>query len=201
MSEIQQTRYDHLLRRVAGLIGPGSKVGDAITELLPTIDVENVPGELLALMGTRVALGHTTETGVAAVNQRSQLFNPEGSSTIITLTTLFVETANVQRIQFGLVDTALTTLSNVRAFRDSRLPLGPVTVGQIRTDTDAAIEPVGSFGFVAAVNESIAISDPNGVAVLSPGFGLQVTTATVNTNLIVGYLWRERPAEQSELSF
>ncbi len=45
--ELQQNRYDQLIRRVGGIIGPGSKVVEALGELFPVIDVENVPGELL----------------------------------------------------------------------------------------------------------------------------------------------------------
>ena len=200
-SELQQNRYDQLIRRVGGIIGPGSKVSEAISELFPMIDVENVPGELLALMGTRMVLGNTNRGQQAAEHARGQLFNPADSGTIITLTTLSARSDSAQLIQMGIVDTPLVTLNVTRAARDSRWDLTSAVVGQMREDNDAALEPAASFVARIGTAESTIFQDPNGLAVLSPGFGFQVTTTVVNTRITLGFMWRERAAEQSELSF
>ena len=60
MFEVQQNRWDQLIRRVSGSIGPGSRVSETLSELLPVMDVERVPGELLRLMGTDVAMASET---------------------------------------------------------------------------------------------------------------------------------------------
>ena len=39
MSQLQQSRYDQLLRRVGDLKGPGSKVNDVLHELFPMFDL------------------------------------------------------------------------------------------------------------------------------------------------------------------
>ena len=204
MSELQQNRYDRLIRRVGGIVGTGSQVSEVIHELFPMIDVEDVPAELLVLMGTRIALGQTDNAAVAANQQRSQLFNPAGSNAILTCTQISIRSSVAQAIRFGIVDVALTNLTNTRAFRDGRLPFGPAiisTVGEMRDDASAAAALVQAYLVFVPANESVVIKDDNSVAVLSPGTGLQVTTTTLNTSLTVGYLWRERPAEQSELNF
>ncbi len=200
-SELQQNRYDQLIRRVGGIIGPGSKVSEAISELFPMIDVERVPAELLALMATRLATGHTQEAPVAAVNQRSQLFNPTGSNTIITCTQLSFRSNSDQQIQFGLVDVALGTLNNTRGPRDSRFDLGPFTVGEMRNGTNAGIAPVEAFTVFVQADVGLQVKDENALFVITPGFGLQATTTAQNTRLNCAYMWRERGAEQSELNF
>jgi len=68
VTELQQNRYDQLLRRVGDLKGPGSKVNDVLQELFPTIDVENVPGELLFLMGTHIGLGVLPSPAVSVIS-------------------------------------------------------------------------------------------------------------------------------------
>ncbi len=201
MSEIQQTRYDHLLRRVAGLIGPGSKVGEAIGDLLPVLDVENTPGELLVLAGTRMGSGHINAVAAALDNQRAQLFNPADSGALVTVTRVSIASNTAQLIRIGPTFTALTTNNNTRAFSDTRLPTGPVTLAQLRNDGDPASSPVGGFLVFIQSLVPFTMESEKGLYVLAPGTGLQVSTTSINTTLTVAYMWRERPAEQSELQF
>jgi len=198
--DLQQTRYDRLVRRVGGIIGPGSKVAEALGELFPTIDVERVPSELLALMSTGVAWGRTITTAVVGQNSRSQLFNPADSGKLITVTQLAEFTGSVDHVEHGIIDTALATLSAVARYRDSRFGLNLQPVGQLRTDTNVGATPA-TFRLRNPAVESLLFTDPNDVAVLSPGFGLTISAVTANTTMHISYTWRERPAERSELNF
>lgn len=199
MTEIQQNRYDQLIRRVNNIVSGGSMVGDALSELFPTIDVERVPGELLILMGTRIGAGRGNVNAGAGVRPQIQLFNPGGSGTIITVTTLIVSTVEAQTLSWAIGDAALTTLSARGSLRDSRVraTASNTAVGEIRFQSTAV--PIGGeTELISLGSTSHKISDENGVAVLSPGFGLGVEGTTLATQIIAAFYWRERTMEASE---
>jgi len=197
--ELQQARYDKLLRRVGGIIGPGAKISEVLGELFPVLDVENPPIELLALMDTRLAGGGVSRAATAAVNTRVQLFNPLGSGKLMKISQVAVRPGANQLIAMGIVDTALGTNANVARFFDSRFSTTVTPVGQVRFGTNVALAPAIHLVFIDT-GKSMLIENLKGVAVLSPGFGFQVSTSTVNTAILVSFLWEERPVEQSELN-
>jgi len=198
--QLNQSRYDQLLRRIGDLKGQGSKVSTVLEDLFPVLDVENVPIEMLALMGTRVAFG-TMSRGPSGLDvQRIQLFNPIGSQQLVTITKVDVTSELAQQINYGVVTTALATNPATQRFRDSRFGLTNRPVAEIRFDGSGAITPVQAIVTVeASVNQ--ALTDPNGIAVLSEGFGLQFTSTIFGTGLTCTFQWRERVAEPSELNF
>jgi len=198
--DLQTARYDQLLRRVGALIGPGSKVTEVLGELFPMMDVENVPGELLRLMGTRIGMGGTTLAAVAAQIGKIQLFNPVGSGLLTTCTTIVSGTDGSGDItEYFLTATPLLTNVGNTPQRDTRDGVAVSTVTQVRSDTAAGGIPA-HFNFVSVGNTPTTIQDPNGVVVLSPGTGITVAANTANRVLTVGFLWRERVAEPSELN-
>ena len=199
-NELQQTRYDRLIRRVGGIIGPGSKVAEALSELFPVIDVERVPAELLVLGGTSLALGSTVIASIAAERPAAQLFNPAGSQKIITVTHVYVSTNQAQQIRWNINATELLNVIVGSQFRDSRLGIGTIPTGIIRDESKAASTVARGQARVIS-GETLHLTDENAVAVLSPGFGLEVGGANVLTTLNVSFDWRERPAEASELNF
>jgi len=187
------------MRRVGGIIGPGSKVGAVIADLFPTLDVERVPGELLALMGTRVCWGNTNQAGFAGLNNQAQLFNPPDSGTLITVTSVRASSGNTQRLGLGVVDTFLTAVGSEQ-FRDGRFGVGSLPVGALAIATQVAQFPQNYLFAVVGPNIPSILESENGLCVLPPGFGLQISTLTVATTQFVSWMWRERPAEQSELT-
>jgi len=198
--EIQQTRYDRLLRRVGGIIGPGSKVGVALSELFPTIDVEQVPGELLALQGTILGYGAAVIVAGAGVFPKLQLFNPAGSGVLVAVTQMIINSNTGGTFVWTLDNFALTTATTFQRPRDSRFNILVPILAEVRTAADAPLGSIVGRGVLEA-DVDRTISDRNTIAVLSPGNGLTVAHATAVTSLSVTFLWRERPAEQSELSF
>jgi len=199
VAELQQNRYDQLIRRVGGIIGVGSMVSEAIGELFPMIDVERVPGELLALMGTGLAWGRTITAAAPAENSRSQLFNPPNSGKIIAVTDLYVRSSADDVLEVGLLGSSIGAASAVPRYRDSRFGTTLLPVGELRTDTNVGATPA-TFRFRAITTESIPLSPHNTVMVLTPGFGIVVSSGTVNLQLEISYAWRERAAEPSELN-
>jgi len=198
-NEIQQTRYDRLLRRVAGIIGPGSKVSEVLTELFPTIDVENVPSELLLLMGTRGAFGGGTITGAGGQAPKMGLFNPPGSNTIISLTRVFVSTdSGNQIIRWGLNTNELGTIISTQLFTDTRNPLAQLPVGRIGQESAVAL--ANATGQMAYLNRTLRVlENSNDLAILRPGIGFEIGLATNGATIFTTFYWRERPMETSEL--
>lgn len=198
-SELQTNRYDQVVRRVGGIIGPGSKVSEALTELFPVIDVEQLPGELLLLGGTQLCMGAIERTGAVAEAARLQLFNPLGSGKLVTLSTCIMSTALAQILRWTTNKTALTTGVGTERFRDERLATTARPAGQIRTDSTVALTDATGQGRIAA-NTMFPLEDENGVAVLPPGSGFEIGTGTDNTSILVTFFWRERVALDSELN-
>ena len=198
-TEIQQNRYDQLLRRAGGLIGPGAKVAEVLAELFPVFDVENMPGELLILGGTRVAFGGASLQGAAAEGARIGLRNPLDSGNLVTISSVVISTTTTQTIRFGVNNTVLTTGVGTETFRDLRLAVTQRPIAEVRTQSSVALSPAtGQLRLTA--HTPVTLEDANGVAVLPPGFGFEVGTGTDATLIFVTYFWRERVAEISELN-
>jgi len=199
-NELQQTRYDRLVRRVGGIIGPGAKVAEALAELFPVIEVERVPMELYALMGTRAAQAGTSAIGTAGNFQRIQLFNPIDSGFLITLTDLSFSSSSIQDFRFGNVAFAEATHVATQRFVDSRFGVVTLPVGQLRRGVAAAVSPPG-YDIHSIGNTPRQFHSDIGLAVLSPGTGFVVTNTITGNELTCSFMWRERPAEASELNF
>jgi len=199
-NELQQTRYDRTIRRVGGIIGPGSKVAEALAELFPVIDVERVPGELLALGGTSLAWGSSVITADAAERPSIQLFNPADSGKIVTVSHVYVSSGTGQQIRWSITEAILANVIVGAQFRDGRLGVGTIPTAQIRDESKAATTVARGQARVLS-GDTLHIYDENSVAVLVGGIGLEVGGANVATTLNVSFAWRERPAEPSELNF
>lgn len=198
-SEIQQTRYDRLVRRVANIIGPGSKVGEVIGDLFPMIDVENLPGELYRLMGTQLVFGGGTITGAVGEVPVAQLFNPADSNTLITCTGFHVASPFDGTLRYGRDNFVLGTIIGTQSVRDTRANINEASVGVIAQESRVALAP-GTMQARTLANNNVFISDPNGVIVLAPGTGLTIGTILATDQIFYGFFWRERPAQQSELN-
>lgn len=198
MSEILQSRYDQLVRRVADLKGGGSKVNDALTELFPMFDVENVPPELLLLMGSRLALGGENLGAPGAGNLNIvMLRNPGDSGSIITVLEIRASSSTTQRFVWGPTQNTFPT-AEPTALTDTRI-FGEGTVGQVLSDVGVVAGP--SFGHTHVLaNTSLVLAVPRGLAVLGPGAAFAVGNAAANTTLATAFTWVERVAQPSELN-
>jgi len=202
VSEIQQTRYDQLLRRVTGIIGPGSKVGDLITDLLPIFDVENMPGEILLLAGTRLCLGGGALGAVAAESPTAVLENPEDSGILVTVERVDYGVEANQTIRWGVQNgfRATAVALGTEDFRDVRLFAPDAPTANVRQISEVPLAN-GTNQSKLAGFRTFTLDPPNGVCVLPPGTSLEIGSGSTNVNCFYGFLWRERAAEQSELNF
>jgi len=198
--DLQQTRYDQLIRRVGGIIGPGPKVAEALSELFPTLDVENVPGELLFLSGWRLGIAGAGVAGDATKRARIQLFNPVGSGKLAVVSSVYTSTSALDEIRFSVGSTPLLTGLGIENVRDTRQGLPENTVCQLRSDsTVAKTDAQGQL--LSLANTPFTLWDPNGLAILAPGTGFEIGTDNVNSTLVVTFMYRERQALESELLF
>jgi len=199
--EVQQTRWDRLVRRVSGSIGPGSRASETISEVFPVLELEDTTPELLALSDWRLAWQSTERPASVGERSASQLFNPIGSGVIVAVTHLTLRT-NISgdgiAIQAEISDTVIGTNQVKGLFRDSRFGGNRETTAEVSSDDDIA---VGGGLRIFVNTDDLVIADDNGLVILTPGFGLSVGSVNSNFILTVNYFWRERPAQESELSF
>ena len=201
-SELQQNRYDQLLRRVGGLIGVGSKVSEVITELFPMFDVENMPGELLRLAGTRICFGGGTLAAAAGVAATAVLENPGGSGMLITLERIDVASQQDITLRWGAINGFRATAVGIgtEIFRDLREFPPDQPTANVRQIAEVALAS-GTNQTRVRANQPWIIEAPNSVCVLAPGTSFEIGSGINNTSFFYGFSWRERPAEQSELQF
>jgi len=199
-SELQQNRYDRLIRRVGGIIGVGSKVSEVLTELFPMIDVEGDRGELQLLSGTVLGMGGANIAGLASERPRVQLFNPVGSGKIVTVTGIWVGCNAVQIVSIGRTTTVLPSGVGTELARDTRQSLIDRPTAKIFTDTQVAIADANMVIKVGS-SESQLLNIKNDLLILAPGNGVDVGNSLVSGSITVTFFWRERVAEQSELNF
>jgi len=200
-NEIQQNRYDQLVRRVTASIGPGSKVAETITELFPMIDVENLPAELYRLSGTRLCFGGGLINAVAGQSPRAMLFNPVDSGILVTVTQAELSTSSgTTTVRWGVRDVSLGGAVGSERFRDTREFTPDEPTAQVHLV--ASVTLAGATNQARNLNNVRFILEPrNSIAVLAPGTGFEMGLALQNATMHFGFYWRERTAEQSELNF
>jgi len=200
MADLQQTRYDKLIRRVANIVGAGAIVTETLQEVFPTIDLENVPAELMVLGGWRLAHRGTDITAAAGKKTASQLFNPVDSGQVIVLTQAIISVSPGDTVGLRLDTTPLTSSNGFGQYRDARAgdPITDAAVGNTRIDIDLVITPLSEI--IINVLDPFVLKDDNGVAVLMPGNGFTIGNQANAARLAVTYFWRERTLEAAELN-
>jgi len=199
--EVQQTRWDQLIRRAGGSIGPGSRVAESLSELFPVLDVETLPAELLFLNGTRLAFGSVNLGASAAEFSKIQLFNPPGSGMLVTLTSAYFNTSGAAvSIEASFSSAALATPVGNAPLRDTRTGVAVLPVATINQEQDASGIP-SFIQFRLNSIDTLKITDPNGIVVLAPGTGITWAPQIVNNALMATFFWRERVTVASELNF
>jgi len=200
VTEIQQNRWDQLIRRTAGIVGGGSQVNDTLNELFPVLDIESLRSELQLPATTRLAFSSVVQNALAANTNHAQLFNPTDSGALVILERVDMRVTAAQQMRFVMATTALANFNANHALRDTRTGILSQPIGQVRdVQQVAGVAQFGTIFLQASVNETI--NDKDGLFVLAPGTGITFATTTINTGSSVSFWWRERIAEASELNF
>jgi len=197
MADLQQTRWDKLLRRTANIVGEGAIVTNTLQEVFPVFDLEDPPAELLLLGGTRLAFGGGTLGSTVGESGRFQVFNPTGSGHIITVTLVNFTSRNSGTVRYGVVNQAIATVGTQR-FADTRGVFTALPVGQFNQATSVALAPAtGQWRTIA--NTPYVFENSKGLFVLGPGTGFEIGLAENNFTVHCVIHWRERTALESEL--
>jgi len=199
-NELQTARYDNLVRRLGGLLGPGSKVTETLSELFPVVETENLPAELLFLGGWLTGMGTVIRAATVGQSSRAQLFNPTGSGKIAVVTNIHITNviAGGQFIDWQINATPFAVL-NTQITRDTHAGF---SVGTALTTGSLATGNTPRAGtFLIPALDTFHFHVDNGIAVLAPGTGLEMGTLADNQALTVTFFWRERIALPSELNF
>ena len=197
MTVIQQSRYDQLLRRVADLKGPGSKVNDALTELFPMIDVENLPAELLLLSGSRLCMASGSLASNVGFFTQMFLRNPTGSGVVARL--IMIECViSAQTIVFGPTLNSSTALGG-EAFADTRV-FGEGTALKLQGNNNFGSAGSTFWQQRALVDLTLTWAPPGGIAVIAPGAAFSAGPLLNNQSFTASWLWIERQAQPSELN-
>lgn len=200
MAELQQNRYDQLLRRVGDLKGPGAKVADALSELFPTIDLEDPPSELQLLGGTVLGMGASTLVGAAGETAKIQVFNPADSGKLVTVTHVLITSTSTGTGRLAVATASLASGIGTQVVRDTRKGIIQRPTAAMFQESSAGIVNSNMI-FALLADTDLTIQDRKGLFVLSPGTGLTAGHGTVAVRLTCTFLWRERAAEPSELNF
>lgn len=198
--DLQQARYDQLVRRVGALYGGGSKVTEVLAELFPTLDVENLPLELMVLSGWRKAFIYVSRTAGVGDVVAANLFNPLASGQIAVVERIEWLVSTTDNVDVDIVQNTLTGGQTKGLFRDSRLGGDRLSTLFATTQTGINTDPILRRFSIANATEFLEERD--GLFVLAPGNAVQVGYASVTNQFLgVAFWWRERTAEQSELNF
>jgi len=199
MGRVQTGVFDNLIRRLYSIKGGGSELSETLGDVFPILDLENLPSELLILRGWVLGMGRiSNQSAVGEVNSH-QLFNPAGSGKLMVLTSLRVTVGTAGIVRFGPAFTALVDTSVAGAQRDTREGSIKPTNGLLQEEDNGTGSTFGEIQLLA--NLSVEITDPDGLAVLIPGTAFRINDVATNALLRTSWMWRERTAEPSELSF
>lgn len=199
MTELQQSRYDRIMRRVGDLKGPGSKVSEVLSEVFPVVNLEDIPPELLLLGQTIPGYGGGFITSIAGQGPTAQLFNPAGSSKLVTITDVHVAHDAVGTMRWGVSPPARGTVISTQQSLDTRMIVPNVPVAQVRQESAVALATATAQTRQLA-NTNLHLSARNGLAVLAPGTGFEIGSAVLTSSLFYVFYWTERVAEPSELN-
>lgn len=199
MTALNQNRYDQLLRRVGDLKGPGSKVSDALTELFPMLDVENIAAELLVLSGSRLCMGTITlVAGGVGFFSTAFLRVNGGAGIVARVIDVYHVPETSQIINIGPTQNSSAD-TGVEAYSDGRV-FGQGTVAKVQGNNNFL--SAGSAFYRPRSRDSIGFRLENyrGFAVVTPGTALSVSNTVDNLGMDVSFMWIERQAQPSELN-
>lgn len=117
-----------------------------------------------------------------------QLFNPAASGITVHVDSALISSATTQRVSIREHDTALTSNSATKGFRDRRVPGEPVA--QTRFADGAVVLGEAKLSIDLLANTALLVPID---AYLDPGQGLLLANGTADTTLLASYYWEEFP--------
>ncbi len=203
MNAIEGGRWDNLLRRFFSIKERGVAPSLA-PEIVPYFGVEDAANpEFAFLRGVKLAAGDAQAlAGGAGTNSQVELRNPAGSDTLITCLTVRLWGTTTSTFQVAVGTNGAVGVAASQGLRDLRWLDGDFAniqrvVGRVFTSNTLA----ALVGFrIADIRILAQVQDTFPWPLTVPP-GFSVFGGNVGQNLLanVGFVWQERPIEQSEL--
>jgi len=199
MGRLQTARLENFIRRWGSIKGGGSVLSETLGDVFPVLDLENLTPENQLTAGWTLFWARINVLGAVAKLGAASLINPVNSGSIVVCEKIIVNASGADAYLLSVNDTLLTQTLNTSP-RDSRVGTDFIGNAVLGASTDTT-SPTHSVVIRAQAGIDREFELPNGLAVLSPGFQLQVTASTTNTQMFHSFFGRVRLAESSELSF
>lgn len=202
INQIQGGRWDAFLRRVFP-IKDRSIAPVMASELVGYVVVQEWEDDLFWARGEKLAWADVRVAAVVAEFAHAQLFNPAGSSSLLILDKIFLDTTNTGVVSIAALTGALPGgVRQASCARDQRFNAVPnigATVGQPMFESNAAL--LGSSSNSEIVTQEINETHEYLLGtIIPPGESVVIRNTQANRVLGLTWFWRERPVEPSELS-
>jgi len=184
-----------------GLVGEGAIVTGVLPDVFPTLELEDVPGELYKLANWDIAVGSESLSPGAAARATIGLENPVDSGKIAVLTRLRFQPDLLMAVTVGwLAIPSGLVVNGVNRLRDGRQASFPNAqpVCFVGSNNTSPINAAWD-NFLYQPEEFGGVFDNKGHVVLTPGTAFACRGGTNNVLLRCAIEWRERPVDSSEL--
>lgn len=211
LNEILVGRFNRILQRFTGIKNSQAAVPQLAPEIQPGLELGNMPAELRWLGNEKLCqFGGTTPAGAATFSY-AQISAPFGSNLMIILESIIVSNLAGAATEFDIGLSAQSTRAALPAqVRDIRANPGLGAFGvtaRCCTGLDATGDGVAMlansirFNLPTAASAPVVLEIPM-VALPSITTGRAITIKAVQANQAfdVGFLFRERYVEESELT-
>ncbi len=199
-NEVLIGRWNRFFQKLTSIKG-GPPSPQLASEITPVFEVEAISVEDRFLLGwNRYGFG-ATQIGGAANIAAFRFRNPANSNVIGVLESIEIvcNLADFINVTYGKIATDLVNAITPGAI-DGRSGQGSSSI----VFSDAPLAAASLLPRIAFLRRADSFSEqwiynPNQEIPIAPGFALQVENVTVNLNLTVSAVWRERILEEGEL--
>ena len=197
LNEILVGRFNRLFQKVYGIKG-GPPVSTLAPEIMPTHPIFAGVESRYVDSWNRFAVSMQRGPTAAQTNA-VRIRNPVGSNVIAALEAIKFSTTTQQIIQLAIAtgQADLPTATGVPVAIDGRQTAFAVLSVTASDASPGVVGPCGQFEVNVSVVTDLVIYEDQAL-VLSPGQSVTINNQTVNTNLFVQYIWRERFLEEGE---
>jgi len=200
LNQIQGGRWDRLLRTffpikeksIAPVLAP---------ELVGYVTVQEWEPDMFWARGERLAWMTVGRAAVVAEFVYFQLFNPNGSGSLVMFEKLwlFSPTAPIIEIRYltGALSGGIRVATGPRDQRFANVPNIGATVAQMSHRTTGAA--IGTASSAQVQLEAGVMKEIEFSAIIPPNESILIASQALNVALSVTPFWRERPVEGTEL--
>lgn len=191
-SDVQTGRWDNLLRRVAGMQGPGSKMREIVPSAVPVFPLEGGPHDLQLIGGKFSFISTLRFTPAVGFAASILLINPSASGKLIVVDQVLLTSslAGMGNLSIGVIAGVVNTV--IPTQRDGRI-VSPHPVARLH-ELSLVATNLRQF----TVGPTTVVRDMGWT--ISPNRALSFRSDIIDAVTDVAFVFSERVAEPSELT-